>query len=970
MPKTDRPRSSGPFKRPVSWLFGSGSTSIATKLLRAFLIVSVLGMLAVIIATEVLFQNIFRVTEQSNLSIGETAAQSSNEALTSTVLSDMERLAQTKADVINESIGRLSGDLTTLANYANDLYAHPQTYREVPFEHLRGVPADTLALQWALSPGMVAQSQFDVSDLEEAGVREETFLLGNIEYISRALMVDEPNIASIYITTQSGINIGFDSFAEQKWYVDTIDLRQRDWYVGARENKGLYLSDTYRDSFDRGLNITMSMPLIDADGSFRAVIGADINISDLDHSVEEIVAGEGGYAVLLGKGEIISAPALNEDNQGDLTLFLGSASADIIEQMGAEPSGSAETNVKKENAGEGNADAQGYYAVWAPVEATGWQLVILIPQLDITAPSIELHSEISTMTGNAAASASNNITLANMILIGIAVLLVVASILISRLISRRITHPITKLSADIEEVASGELDYHSDITTGDEIEALSHSFENMTSRLKDYIAELNQATAERERANTELSVAAHIQASMLPSNFPAFPDRDEFDITASMDAAKGVGGDFYDFFFCDERHLVVVIADVSGKGVPAALFMVVARTIIKNNAQMGLAPSEVFTIVNDLLFEGNDSSMFVTAFMGSLDLTSGVFTYVNAGHNPALVSRAGGSFEELPMDSGFVLGALPGFAFEERQTTLGCGDRIFLYTDGVTEANSPALELFTERRLLEVLNERNGSGGLHSEGSSGSRSESGGSSCNEGGRGSCSESGRGSVSELLARVKRAIVEFAAGAEQADDITMLALEFRQRMEAGTEESCDDGATGGGGAVRGDGAAGGGGDAGDDGAGGGAPSSRGVAESEIRIRAHVEQLPVMLDFIDTALEGRGFTTSEIRKINIVAEEVFVNIAHYAYGSEPTPENEVAVTVRIDADGPLIHLSFKDCGIPFNPLEHPEPNITLDAEERQMGGLGIYTVRAMMDELTYVYEDGHNILTLKFAAKDHQS
>jgi sigma-B regulation protein RsbU (phosphoserine phosphatase) len=914
-------------------------------------------MLAAIIAAELMFQSILGVTEQSNLSIGETAAQNSDEALTSTVLSDTEALVQAQAGVINESIEALAGDLKMLAGYIDGLYAHPNEYRAVSFEHLRNVSANEPTLQWALSPGMVSVSHFDARDLEEAGVLEETYLLGNIEHMGKTLMSNAPNISSLYLTTSNGINIGYDSFAGQKSSVDTIDLRERDWYLKAMDSGGLSISDTYRDSFDRGLNITMSMPVKEPDGEFKGVVAADINISDLETIVRGTSASSSGYAVLLSGDKIVSAPGLDEENEDDLSFFLGSEAQSIVERMRDNPSDSGETKVNggrtagggvatKDSGAQadgGTGGAQEFFAVWGPVETTGWQLVILVPKAEIIAPSANLHANISAMTDEAAASASNRIMLANIILIAIALLLVTISIIISRSISKRITRPITQLSKDVEEVATGALDYHSNIGTGDEIEALSHSFERMTRQLKDYIAELNRATAEKERISTELNVAAHIQSSMLPNTFPAFPNSDEFDIFATMDTAKEIGGDFYDFFFINGgqsddtggERLAVVMADVSDKGIPAALFMVVARTLIKSNAQMGLSPSEVFGVVNDLLVEGNDANMFVTAFMGYLDLESGVFTYVNAGHTPTLVSRSGKSFEKLEMNPGFVLGALRGFTFEERETTLAVGDRLFLYTDGVTEAASPSLELFSEKRLLQVLDESENVGTDGGTAAGAASADAG--TASAGGRGRAT-----SMAELLARVKHDMDMFAAGAEQSDDITMLALELKRLA--------NDKATG-----------------------GAHMTDVGTASttSEIHVDAKVEKLPEVLGFIEVAFEGYGFSGSQINKVAVVAEEVFVNIAHYAYAEAADQSGgSVTIALRFDSDAEVASLSFKDSGVPFNPFEHPAPDLTLDAGEREIGGLGVHMVLNMMDSVEYDYQDGHNVLTLKLARFSRRS
>jgi sigma-B regulation protein RsbU (phosphoserine phosphatase) len=876
-------------------LLGAKSGSIAKKLLRAFLFVSILGMCAAIVAAEAMFESIRGITEQSNLSIGETAAQSSGKALTDMALADTERLAQAKAEIIDASLARLAGDLRTLATYLEEIYAQPEEYQPVPFPHLHNVPTDTLALQWALSPGMTSTAYFDERDLIAAGVLEETYLLGNIKHIGQALMLGNSTISSIYVTTASGINVGYDTSAADKQSVDTIDLRQKDWYLAALKQDGLYISDAYRDSFDRGLNITMSMPVKDAQGNNVAVVAADIDISNLDKIVSEAVTSSQGYAVLLNGSEVISAPNLSEDNQNDLKAFLGDQAQSIVDQMQNKSKAAAQTSVA--------AQGKEFFAVWEPVTTSGWGLVILVPQAEITAPSTELQAQISTMADDATASTSNQILWANALLIIIAALLVLCAALIARRISRRITWPIRKLSQDVEAVASGDLDYHADIKTGDEIEELSHGFEDMTHRLKDYIAEINRTTAEKQRISTELNVAADIQASMLPNIFPPFPDKDEFEIFASMDAAREVGGDFYDFFFVDENRLAVVIADVSDKGVPASLFMVVAKTLIKSNAQLGLRPSEVFRVVNNLLTEGNDTHMFVTAFMAYLDLSDGSFSYVNAGHTPVLRASIGGEFVVLPADPGFVLGAIRDFEFAERQDTLAPGDVLFLYTDGVTEATSPDLQLFSEARLLEVLN------ASHDQ----------------------------SMPELLDSVKQQIELFAAGSEQADDITMLGLrlqKFASDEPAGSKPDREP-----------------------DSKPGGNPT---FLPRNLEIAANVKNLPEVLEFVNSGLTELNFLPSQIKHVSIITEEIFVNIAKYAYPNTSTGSVHMRMR-RESATGALL-LSFVDNGIPFNPLERPIPDITQDAEHRAIGGLGIYLISNLVDVLDYQYQDNQNILTAK--------
>ena len=267
------------------------------------------------------------------------------------------------------------------------------------------------------------------------------------------------------------------------------------------------------------------------------------------------------------------------------------------------------------------------------------------------------------------------------------------------------------------------------------------------SRTHSLLVRQAEAASETERISAELNVANHIQTSMLPNLFPAFPDREEFDIFASMTPAKEVGGDFYDFFMVDERHLAIVIADVSGKGVPAALFMVIGKTLIKDHTQEGRDLGEVFTEVNELLCESNSEGLFITAFEGVLDLVSGEFVYVNAGHEMPFICKAGGDFEPYKIRAGFVLAGMEGMKYKAGSMTLAPGDKIFQYTDGVTEATNAANELYGMERLGSIL-------------------------------GSVK---RGTPREILPAVKRDIDEFVGEAPQFDDITMLCLEFRGKTE---------------------------------------------------------------------------------------------------------------------------------------------------------------------------------------------
>ena len=382
----------------------------------------------------------------------------------------------------------------------------------------------------------------------------------------------------------------------------------------------------------------------------------------------------------------------------------------------------------------------------------GWLMTAMTPVLH----------EDGTMAGYVMADISMNdvmntrqtflITLVGLLAAVAAVFLVTFLFILRRMV----LHPIdllTQATGDFiqsneEELAAGTATVNvPPIRTGDEVELLADSFRKMEEDMISYIRSFVAVTAEKERIGAELNVATQIQADMLPRIFPAFPERQEFEVYATMNPAKEVGGDFYDFFLVDDDHLAVVIADVSGKGVPAALFMVIAKTLIKNHAQNRETPGEVFTQTNAQLCEGNDAGLFVTAWMGVLEISTGKFVYVNAGHNPPLLKRAGGQYEWLKSRPGFVLAGMEGIRYRENTLELMPGDTLYLYTDGVTEATSSAQELYGEERLQAALN----------------------------------EASELPVSQLLPRIKNCIDTFVGDAEQFDDITMLGLQYHTRGE---------------------------------------------------------------------------------------------------------------------------------------------------------------------------------------------
>ena len=334
------------------------------------------------------------------------------------------------------------------------------------------------------------------------------------------------------------------------------------------------------------------------------------------------------------------------------------------------------------------------------------------------------------------------------VLLGVLAAVCLFLLVYSMFLYREVLLPILAITDEAKRFADSNTpsDKLSAINKNDEIGVLAKAVGKMETDIVEYVENLTLVTAEKERIGAELSIATQIQANMLPGIFPAFPDKTEFDIYATMNPAKEVGGDFYDFFMVDESHLAIVMADVSGKGVPAALFMVIGKTLIKDHTQPGRDLGEVFTEVNNILCESNSEGLFITAFEGVLDLVSGEFTFVNAGHEIPFICKKDGSYEPYKIRAGFVLAGMEGIRYKCGTMQLSPGDRLFQYTDGVTEATDKDGRLYGMGRLGEILTQNAALPPM----------------------------------ELLGKIKEDIDVFVGDAPQFDDITMLCLEYRERM----------------------------------------------------------------------------------------------------------------------------------------------------------------------------------------------
>ncbi len=396
--------------------------------------------------------------------------------------------------------------------------------------------------------------------------------------------------------------------------------------------------------------------------------------------------------------------------------------------------------------------------------------------------------------------------------------------------------------------------------------------------------QLQTVSAEKERIGGELRIASGIQMGMLPKTFPPYPDRDEVTMAGTLVPAKEVGGDLYDFYIRDEK-LFFCVGDVSGKGVPASLVMAVTRSLFRTVSSHEDSPERVMKQMNNAMSEMNESSMFVTLFIGVLDLHTGRVLYCNAGHNPPVL--IGKETRFIEQDSNIPVGLMPAWDYTLQEGRMESGDLLFLYTDGLTEAENAVHGQFGEERMMERL--RNLGHMPHA---------------------------------VVDGMTEAVHTFVAGAEPSDDLTMLAIQFVHSIEENEGRKSEGGGR------------------------------------SITLQNDVQQVPQLAAFVEEVAEGIGLNPSTAMSLNLAMEEAVVNVMNYAYPAGT--QGDIDITA-CKTNGTLT-FTITDSGTPFDPTAKSDPDITLAAEDRPIGGLGIMLVRQLMDEVLYERKDNQNILTLK--------
>ncbi|MFH1691668.1 MAG: SpoIIE family protein phosphatase [Candidatus Omnitrophota bacterium] len=490
-----------------------------------------------------------------------------------------------------------------------------------------------------------------------------------------------------------------------------------DWYRIPKESKRAVWTEPYYDEGGGDIIMsTYSAPFyknVEGKKQFMGVITADVSLTWLEDIISDIKIGQTGYGFLISKkGMLVTYPDKSFIMHKTIFDLLGSNSA-IGESMIKGKSGFMPTQCFL--------GSKKCWLAYMPLPSNGWSLGIVFPQDELMAGITQLNHIVFTIGA-----------------IGFLFLMVVIALL-----TRSITKPLRTLVQTTQDIASGNLEFVlPEAKSRDEVGRLTDSFIYMRGALKKYIKELTETVASKERMESELNIAHDIQMSIVPRVFPAFSDRTEFDIYAVLSPAKKVGGDYYDFFMIDDDRLCFVIADVSDKGVPAALFMAMTKSLIKATAGVISEPGKILAGANKQICQENDLGMFITVFCGVLNIKTGELTFVNAGHNPPLIIRGNKEVEFLVGAKSGAIGISEDKPFKQEKITLRPQDVLYMYTDGVTEAFNEKQEQFSEERLKnEVTN-----------------------------------LAQDSVEEIVEATLDEVKSFAAGAPQSDDITVMALKF--------------------------------------------------------------------------------------------------------------------------------------------------------------------------------------------------
>lgn len=699
------------------------------------IVVMIVMIMAVFVFTKILQSiQVSTIVESTSEKQKEVITSFSENVMETMIARRLSNTVEMEAQSVTRQFDEFASAVRSLGKYTETLFRTPQNFVK------RSVPLPDASKDGQGTMQLLSEEGVDISSPE---IREKIEQLGALTDFMLSVY-DYSVLDSLYVAIPEGVMILIDDHPSSKYTEDgkeiSVPIHECEWYTGAVESKDLYFTGLIRDVFTDSPMVTCSLPVYQ-NGELVAVVGADLFADGVEETIQE--SHEMGDTILIldANGKLIFSP-LNgeelglekEEEEMDLREYKDPEVASFVK--GAYEG--AEDVVMVEFGGEK------YYMVGKPVGLVGWAVIHAVKKELLNEPTVMTKDQIDELMSQAVFSVNKQIVRDVILIVGVLVLLLFVALMYAKKISALIVNPLETMTKRLSSIRGEDLLFEMEDTyrTGDEIEVLAESFADMSGRTVQYVEQVKTVTAEKERIGAELSLAASIQASQLPSRFPAFPDRKEFYLYASMEPAKEVGGDFYDFYLVDDDHLALIIADVSGKGVPAALFMMVSRGLIKSSLKNGNSPGEALKIANDQLNESNEASLFVTVWAAVIEISTGKGIAVNAGHEHPALRKGNGGFQLVEYDHDPAVAILEGMTFEEHAFTIEPGDCLFVYTDGVAEAQNRERELFGTDRMLEALNKDPGA----------------------------------EPEELIGNVAKGIESFVKDAEQFDDITMLCFRY--------------------------------------------------------------------------------------------------------------------------------------------------------------------------------------------------
>ena len=673
------------------------------------------------------------IVQESGARQQESIIDVSEETMEAVLSAAMTQSTALQAYIADDLFGDVRTDVLTLQAFATELFEHADDFSAHPVYAPSAVDDGTASVQVLHEPGA------DPENSETLG------LVSNMGEIMLAMFEASDKLSGCFVGTTDGnllfVNDRSGSYVLEDGTPMTMDVQSRPWYTRAAEAGELVFTGVETDAYTGIPTLECAAPVYQ-DGRLVAVVGADIFLTAISDYVDRSTGNGGFLCVVNENGQVLFSP----EKDGPFKVERSENARDLRED-GNEELARFVTRALRENTGlvPITVDGKEYYMTGAPMASVGWAVLSVVDRAFTRQPTAAMLERYDEINAEALATYAEGASKSAKIFVILTIAILLSAIIGALTVAGQTVRPLELMTRRINALSGGDhvFEMEDAYRTDDEIEILAESFAMLSKRTRDYITQITQITAEKERIGTELALATRIQADMLPNIFPAFPERPEFDIYATMTPAKEVGGDFYDFFLIDDDHLGLVMADVSGKGVPAALFMMISKILVQNYAMTGRGPAEVLQAVNEQICSNNREEMFVTVWFGILDTRTGKIVAANAGHEYPALMPAGGRFELVKDKHGFVIGGMDGMRYKEYELELKPGAKLFLYTDGVPEATDANQELFGTDRMLAVLN----------------------------------VDAAAVPKEVLKQVRSAVDGFVKDAEQFDDLTMLCLEYR-------------------------------------------------------------------------------------------------------------------------------------------------------------------------------------------------